>query len=295
MCPFSVGWPWLLLDLPPQRRHSDPPADRSPDLPGDEAGGSSQAAIAAVSAARRAGRAHRPEATGVPGSTWVVCIVRNTGPIGSGPFETLLTKVYVGTPMLPGPAVATPVAMNIPAGGYQGFAFVEHAPLTVAEIANYDHNVPEYNEANNSFKHGDHSVTNCLTAQAARPRARCFSSVSDACHALPVTRPTDPCFVLSWRSGEQLGFMEGSSGGGCSPIRWSSCRRSTRRGRFESRRAIVARPYRVRPITRWPSSLQAKCSSHRCWRGWYSGTRSPVTGSRAATAVYLRPLQAAQA
>src|SRR4051794_41103496 len=31
--------------------------------------------------------------TGVPGYTWVVCVVRNTGPIGSGPFETLLTKV----------------------------------------------------------------------------------------------------------------------------------------------------------------------------------------------------------
>src|SRR5439155_8021687 len=31
--------------------------------------------------------------TGFPGYTWAICVVRNTGPIGSGPFQTLLTKV----------------------------------------------------------------------------------------------------------------------------------------------------------------------------------------------------------
>jgi hypothetical protein len=92
--------------------------------------------------------------TGFPGYTWVICVVRNTGLINSGPFQTLLTKVYVGTPQLPGPAVATPVAMNIPAGGYQMFYFVEHAPVTIGLIADYNHDVPEYDETNNSYSVG---------------------------------------------------------------------------------------------------------------------------------------------
>src|SRR6266498_2750084 len=77
--------------------------------------------------------------TGFPGYTWVICVVRNTGPIGSGPFETLLTKVYVATA---GPGSAgVPVPMNIPAGGYQAFSFVEHAPVTVGLIADDNHDV----------------------------------------------------------------------------------------------------------------------------------------------------------
>jgi hypothetical protein len=92
--------------------------------------------------------------TGFPGYVWVICVVRNTGLISSGPFETLLTKVYVGTPMLPGPAVATPIAMNIPAGGYQAFYFIENAPVTAGLIADYNHDVLEYSEANNSFSMG---------------------------------------------------------------------------------------------------------------------------------------------
>src|SRR5438445_11007107 len=43
--------------------------------------------------------------TGLPGSIWVICVVRNKGFVSSGPFQTLLSKVYVGTPSLPGPAV----------------------------------------------------------------------------------------------------------------------------------------------------------------------------------------------
>jgi hypothetical protein len=39
--------------------------------------------------------------------------------------------------------------MNIPAGGYQVFYFLEHAPVTVGLRADFTHVVPEYNELNN--------------------------------------------------------------------------------------------------------------------------------------------------
>jgi hypothetical protein len=84
-----------------------------------------------------------------PGSVWVIGVVRNTGLVGSGPFQTRLAKAYVGTPSLPGPAVAFPIAMNIPAGGYQVIYFVESAPLTVALDADFLNAVPEYDETNN--------------------------------------------------------------------------------------------------------------------------------------------------
>ena len=87
--------------------------------------------------------------TGYPGWTWVICIVRNTGPRNSGPFQTLLTKIYVGTPALPGPAVAVPVPMNIPAGGQHVIIFAENAPLRVGLSADITHAVPEYSEVNN--------------------------------------------------------------------------------------------------------------------------------------------------
>jgi hypothetical protein len=87
--------------------------------------------------------------TGIPGLSWVICVVRNTGLKNSGPFQTLLTKVYVGTPTLPGPAVATPIPMNIPAGGYQVFFFLENAPLTVGLHADNPDVVLEYTNANN--------------------------------------------------------------------------------------------------------------------------------------------------
>jgi hypothetical protein len=88
--------------------------------------------------------------TGIPGWSWVICVVRNTGLRNSGPFQTLLTKIYVGTPMLPGPAVATPIAMNIPAGGYQAVWFLENESLTVGLLADHTHVVAEYNELNNN-------------------------------------------------------------------------------------------------------------------------------------------------
>jgi hypothetical protein len=92
--------------------------------------------------------------TAIPGLVGVVCVVRNIGLLNSGPFQTLLSKVYVGTPALPGPAVAMAIAMNIPAGGYQVFSFIESAPVTIGLNADFTHAVPEYNEANNSFSMG---------------------------------------------------------------------------------------------------------------------------------------------
>src|SRR5262245_45171712 len=83
------------------------------------------------------------------GWTWVICVVQNIGLRNSGTFQTLLTKTYVGTPTLPGLAVAIPYSMDIPAVGYRMFFFAEHAPLRVSLTADFTHLVPEYNEANN--------------------------------------------------------------------------------------------------------------------------------------------------
>ena len=79
-------------------------------------------------------------------------MVRNTGLLNSGPFQTLITRVYAGTPWLPGPAIATPVPMNISAGSHQTLIWAEYltAPLKVGAYANFTHVVPDYNEANNT-------------------------------------------------------------------------------------------------------------------------------------------------
>src|SRR5947199_7118625 len=61
----------------------------------------------------------QPVGPNYPHWHWIICVVRNTGLLNSGPFQTLITRVYAGTPSLPGPAIATPVWMNIPAGGHQ--------------------------------------------------------------------------------------------------------------------------------------------------------------------------------
>ena len=57
----------------------------------------------------------------------------------------------------------------------------------------------------------------------------------------------------------------------------------------------VARPQAVSPIIIAPSSLQAKCSPQRCWRGLNNDTFSPDSGSVACVWACLYPLQEAQA
>ncbi len=83
---------------------------------------------------------------------WIILVVKNSGLLGSGPFQTLITRVYAGTPMLPGPAIATPVGMNIAAGHQAVVYWPEHlaGPLKVGAYADFTHVVPEYDEANNT-------------------------------------------------------------------------------------------------------------------------------------------------
>jgi hypothetical protein len=54
--------------------------------------------------------------------------------------------------LLPGPAIATEVPMDIPAGGHQVVVWPEYVsgPLQVSAYADWTHVVPEYNENNNS-------------------------------------------------------------------------------------------------------------------------------------------------
>jgi hypothetical protein len=95
----------------------------------------------------------QPVGPNYPHWHWVICVVRNTGLISSGPFQTLITRVYAGTPSLPGPAIATPVAMStIPAGGHRTHVWAEYlsSPLKVGAYADFTHVVPEYNELNNT-------------------------------------------------------------------------------------------------------------------------------------------------
>jgi hypothetical protein len=94
----------------------------------------------------------QPVGQSYPHWHWIIAVVRNTGLLSSGPFETLITRVYAGTPSLPGPAIATPVWMNIPAGGSFTVFWPEQlsGPLQVGVYADFTHVVPEYNELNNS-------------------------------------------------------------------------------------------------------------------------------------------------
>lgn len=94
----------------------------------------------------------QPVGPNYPHLHWVICVVRNSGLIASGPFQTLITRVYAGTPSLPGPAIATPVTMNIPAHSQAVLIWTEYVtgPLQVGAYADYTHVVPEYNEANNT-------------------------------------------------------------------------------------------------------------------------------------------------
>ena len=94
----------------------------------------------------------QPVGPNYPHWHWIICVVRNTGLLNSGPFQTLITRVYAGTPSLPGPAIATPVWMNIPAGGHCTIFWPEHVygPLQVGAYADFTHLVPEYNELNNN-------------------------------------------------------------------------------------------------------------------------------------------------
>jgi hypothetical protein len=94
----------------------------------------------------------QPVGPAYPQWHWIICVVTNSGLIASGPFETQITRIYAGTPMLPGPAIATLVPMNVPAGDHQVVFWPEYltGPLKVAAYADATHVVPEYNETNNT-------------------------------------------------------------------------------------------------------------------------------------------------
>jgi hypothetical protein len=95
----------------------------------------------------------QPVGPNYPHWHWIIAVVRNTGLVSSGPFQTLITRVYAGTPSLPGPAIATPVAMSsIAAGSQRAIVWAEYlsGPLKVGAYADFTHVVPEYNEANNT-------------------------------------------------------------------------------------------------------------------------------------------------
>ncbi len=61
--------------------------------------------------------------------------------------------------------------------------------------------------------------------------------------------------------------------------------------RFIFRRATVARPVGVNPITRCPLPIQVKCSDQVCERGLNRAMSSPVSGSSAEVALALLRLQ----
>jgi hypothetical protein len=83
--------------------------------------------------------------------------------------------------------------------------------------------------------------------------------------------------------------------GGCQPAPTHSRLTITAMALFSRSAMTVARPHAVRPMTRVPSSLQAKCCSHFCRRGLNSLTRFPVSGSNARVCVPLKPLYILQA
>lgn len=70
---------------------------------------------------------------------------------------------------------------------------------------------------------------------------------------------------------------------------------ATTSGRLNLSATTVARPQAVKPAISVPSSLQTKCSVHRCWRGLYSAVISPDSGSSPSTRSDLKPLQATHA
>jgi hypothetical protein len=94
----------------------------------------------------------QPVGPSYPHLHWIICVVQNSGFLASGPFETLITRVYAGTPSLPGPAIATPVWMNIPAGDQAVVIWTEYVtgPLKVGAYADATNVVAEYTKANNS-------------------------------------------------------------------------------------------------------------------------------------------------
>jgi hypothetical protein len=85
------------------------------------------------------------------------------------------------------------------------------------------------------------------------------------------------------------------SSGGCRPTLTQMERAETARGWLSFRVTTVTSPQAVSPMMVVPSSLQAKCSCQRCWRGLNSTTSSPDSGSAACVLARLYPLQEAQA